>query len=428
MAAFSEMNRRKFLFTSGALAASTLVAPHVAEAARVAHNEKVRIAIIGCGGMGRAHAYSLAYNDNCTIMALCDVYQKRYNEVADNVKTITGTRPDVYQDFRRVLERQDIDAVWVVTPDHWHPLLTIMGCQAGKDVYVEKPVCTTIEEGRAMVNAARRYGRVVQVGTQHRSMDVFTETMRIVHQGQLGKITSATAWIGTNGHQGVENKQAPPEGLDWDLWLGPAPWAEYSPQRQYGFMGWQDYARGGELTNWGVHLMDVLHWGIGEDKPLNVQAVGGSYRGAPHSDNYENVEAIFEYPGCNVTWEQRHVNAYSKKGFGMKFNGTEGRVECHRGIFTVTYKDGRTREKVFPPQQSWANKEHHNNFFHCIRTRQKPAADIEQGFRSTAAPLIAGIALKTGRKLHWDGKQEKFMNDESANRYLSRAYRAPWSL
>lgn len=418
-------NRRTFLKAAGLAALSS---SNLAHGARVSFNDKVRIAIIGTGGMGSAHAYSLAYNPNCEIVALCDVYIKRYEEVADNVETITGSRPDTYQDFRHVLDRDDIDAVWVVTPDHWHPLITVMACQAGKDVYVEKPVCTTIHEGRAMVTAARRYGRVVQVGTQHRSMDVFKETMRIVREGELGQITTATAWIGTNGLQGVETKEDPPEGLDWDMWLGPAPWTEYSPQRRGGFMGWQDYARGGELTNWGVHLLDVLHWGIGEDRPLNVVALGGSYRGAPHSDNYENIEALFEYHGCTVTWEQRHVSEYSNKDFGMKFYGTNGRVECHRGVFTVNYADGRTRDKTFPPQQSWANPEHHNNFFHCIRTRQKPAADIEQGFRSTTPALLAGIALKTKRKLHWDGEQEKFINDEAANRHLTRAYRAPWHI
>ncbi len=422
------MDRRLFLQTAGSIAAGAVIAPSTASAARVAYNDKVRIAIIGNGGMGRAHAYSLAYNPNCDIVALCDVFSRRYEEVAENVETITGKRPDTYQDFREVLARQDIDAVWVVTPDHWHPLITVMACQAGKDVYVEKPVCTTIHEGRAMINAARRYGRVVQVGTQHRSMDVFKETIRIVREGLLGKITTATAWIGTNGLQGIEEKRDSPEGLDWDMWLGPAPWTEFSAQRFRGFMGWHDYARGGELTNWGVHLMDVLHWGIGQDRPLNVQALGGSYRGAPHSDNYENIEALFEYPGCTVTWEQRHVSAYSNKDFGMKFYGTEGRLECHRGVFTVTHSDGRTQEKMFPPQQSWANLEHHNNFFHCVRTRQKPVADIEQGFRSTAPTLLAGIALKTGRKLHWDGDAERFLNDEAANRHITRAYRAPWHI
>jgi len=421
-------SRRTFL--KGAAAATVAAAglPRIAHAGRVGPNDKVRLAIIGNGGMGRAHSYALGQNDQCEIAALCDVNIPRYEEVAGNLGKMTGKKPDTYQDFRHVLDRDDIDAVFVVTPDHWHPLLTIMGCQAGKDVYVEKPVCTTVEEGRAMVGAARRYGRVVQVGTQQRSIPVFKEAMRIIHDGQLGEITSATAWIGTNGTPTVENPQEPPEGLNWDLWLGPAPEVPYSPERYFGFMAWHDYARGGELTNWGVHLLDILHWGIGEDMPLNVQAVGGNYRHSPGADNYETVEALFEYPGCTVTWEQRHTNDYDGKSYGMKFQGTDGRLTLDRGIYTITYNDGSVDEKIFKPQESWANQDHHNNFFHCIRTRQRPVADIEQGHRSTVAPLLAGIALKCRRKLMWDGDRECFINDEEAGRHLSRPYRPPWRL
>lgn len=422
------INRRAFLQTSSMAAATTLLGTSFAHGARVGHNEKVRIGIIGCGGMGRAHAYSLAYNKGCTISAICDVYIKKYEEVADNIKTITGTRPDTYQDFRYMLDRDDIDAIFVVTPDHWHPLITIMACRAGKDVYVEKPVCTTVHEGRAMVEAARRYGRVVQVGTQHRSMPVFQESLEYIRAGKLGDIATATAWIYVNAIPVSETMESIPTGLDWDMWLGPAPSVPYSPERYREFKDWHDYARGGELANWGVHLMDVLHWGIGEDRPLSVYALGGSYQKSPGADNYQTVEALFEYPGCTVTWEQRHVNAYSKKDFGMKFQGTEGRLECDRGVMTYTSKAGVVEEHTFERYDSWADRNHHNNFLHCVRTRQKPAADIEQGFRSTTAILLAGIALKTRRRLDWDGEAERFIKDEQANRYLTRAYRKPWRL
>ncbi|MCF6284703.1 MAG: Gfo/Idh/MocA family oxidoreductase [Candidatus Hydrogenedentes bacterium] len=422
------INRRRFLQGTTAIATTALLGTLPAQAARVGHADKVRLAIIGCGGMGRAHAYALAHNEGCTIKAICDVYTKKYDELADNLKTITGTRPDTYQDFRAILERDDIDAVFVVTPDHWHPLITVMACRAAKDVYVEKPVCTTVHEGRAMVEAARRYGRVVQVGTQHRSMPVFQEALRYIRAGKLGHITSATAWIHVNDIPVTESAEPVPEGLDWDMWLGPAPWSPYSPERYLEFKDWHDYARGGELTNWGVHLMDVLHWGIGQDRPLSIQALGGSYRKSPGADNYETVEALFEYPGCTVTWEQRHVNDYSRKKFGMKFQGPEGRLACDRGILTYTSKDGKAEEKIFEQHDSWADSDHHNNFLHCVRTRQKPAADIEQGFRSTTSILLAGIALKTQRKLRWDGNTERFINDEQANRFLTRAYRKPWRL
>ena len=240
------------------------------------------------------------------------------------MKKFSGKAPDGYQDFRRVLDRPDIDAIFAPTPDHWHPLMAILGCQAGKDVYVEKPCSPTVAEGRAMVQAARRYGRIVQLGTQQRSMTIFQEAIKLIHSGRLGQITSATCWIGVNG-QRVGMSSAPiPEGLDWDMWLGPSPWEPYSPDRQFGFMGCHDYARGGELTNWGVHLMDIVHWGIRQDRPLSVQAVGGSYRGSAGSENYENVDVLWEYPGCTVTWEQRHQNQYLGHTYGIKFQGTEG--------------------------------------------------------------------------------------------------------
>jgi predicted dehydrogenase len=411
--------RRSSVLTAGAVALS---------GGAISANEKVRLGLIGCGGMGRAHAYSLAKNENCNVAAVCDVFLERVEKVATDLETINGSRPDTYQDFRKILDRNDIDAVFIASPDHWHAMMAIMACQAGKDVYVEKPVSTTVHEGRAMVNAARRYDRVMQVGTQHRSMPVFREVVERIRKGELGDITSATAWIGTNSTPVRENVEPVPDGLDWDLWLGPAPKVPFSRSRFGNFRAWHDYARGGELTNWGVHLVDTLHWGIGHDMPLSIQALGGSYRNGAGADNYETVDALLEYPGCTVTWEQRHVNHYSKKNYGMKFQGTDGRVECNRGIMTLTRKGGGVEEMTFPPEVTWADTNHHNNFFQCIRTRETPVADIDQGVRGTNAVLLAGIALKTGRKLEWDGIRETFVGDEQANRHLTRTYRPPWRL
>ncbi|MEP0844216.1 MAG: hypothetical protein HRF43_16070 [Phycisphaerae bacterium] len=279
-----------------------------------------------------------------------------------------------------------------------------------------------------MIEAARRYGRIVQLGTQQRSMTIFQDAIALIHAGRLGTITSATCWIGVNGW-GVGERPAPvPEGLDWNMWLGPAPWAPYSPQRHYGFMGNHDYARGGQLTNWGVHLMDIVHWGIQRDRPLSVQAVGGSYRGGAGSENYENVEAIFEYDGCTVTWEQRHSNSYANHGYGIRFQGTAGQLIVDRESFDVFPESLGIRHYQGEPERSWAHPPHHDNFFECIRTRRRPAADIEQGVRSTIPVLLAGIALKVRRKLNWDAENERFIRDEEADRLLSRAYRPPWHL
>ena len=434
MRKLGRFTRRRFLRTVGrgvvcGFAGTALGPAAKARATRVGPNDKVRVALVGCGGMGGRHLEALAENEQCKLAVVCDVFRPRCEAGVDKVEKLTGQRPDGYQDFRRVLDRQDIDALFVPTPDHWHPLITILGCEAGKDVYVEKPICPTVAEGRAMVEAARRYGRVVQVGTQQRSMPIFQKAMAIVRGGGLGQVTSATAWVGVNGWGVGETPCDPPEGLDWDLWLGPAPRVPYSPQRHYGFMGWRDYCRGGQLTNWGVHLVDVLHWGIGQDRPLNVQAVGGSYRGGAGAQNYETIEAVFEYPGCTVTWEQRHSNLHpTNRGYGMKFHGTKGQLLVDRNTFEVIPEGAGIPKYIGVGEKSWANKDHHDNFFDCIRTRRRPVADIEQGHRSTTAALLAGIALKTRRKLNWDGDAEQFIRDEEANRHLSRAYRAPWYL
>ncbi len=397
-------------------------------ARRVGANDRIRLAVIGTGGMGRRHVEALAENEQCELVALCDVAVGRFMPVADWVEENTGKRPDLTQDFRRILERDDIDAVFVATPDHWHPLITIMGCQAGKDVYVEKPASTTVAEGRAMVEAARRYGRVVQLGTQQRSMEVFQRAMNIIHSGRLGQITTATAWVGINAWGVGEIPAEAPRGLDWNLWLGPAPEAPYSEERFRGWMGWHDYARGGQLTNWGIHLLDIVQWGIGQDRPISVQALGGSYRGNVGQDNYETIEAILEYPGCTVTWEQRFNNTHANKGYGVAFYGTEGALFVDRATIVVRPAALGIEEYVGEPEKSWAHPPHHNNFFDCIRTRKRPAADIEQGHRSTTAPMLTGIALKARRKLYWDGDAERFVNDSQADQHLTRAYRAPWHI
>ncbi len=421
------LTRRQFFLTSGLAAGAASITPK-ARAAAIGPNETVRLGVIGTGGMGRAHLYALAQEQGCEIAAMCDVWRRRYEEPVGKVEQLAGYRPDVYQDFFHVLDRGDIDAVFVVTPDHWHPLLTILACQAGKDVYVEKPACTAIEEGRAMVEAARRYGRVVQLGTQQRSMPVFQEAMELIHSGTLGAISTASAWVGVNAIPEEFQRTEPPPDLDWDRWLGPAPAVPYSPQRHLGWMAWHDYARGGELTNWGVHLLDIVQWGIGEQWPLTVQAAGANGADGAWGDNYLAVDALFEYPNCTVAWEQRPHPEHEKQGYGIQFHGEKGRLIVDRGSFKVYPESLGIPEFVGAPEKSWASEAHHQNFFDCIRTRQRPVADIEQGVRSTAVPLLAGIALKTGRKLHWDGKAERFLNDEAANQWLTRPYRAPWRL
>jgi len=422
----SKLTRGRFLSALGKGAVAGVAAAGLGRSrpARAAGpNDRIRLALIGCGGMGNRHLDSLVKRTDSEVVAVCDVYTPRAQAARDKV----GGKCDWYQDYRRVLDRDDIDAIFSPTPDHWHALMTIQACQAWKDVYVEKPLSTTIAEGRAMVTAARRYGRVVQVGTQQRSQKLFQDAVGIVQSGKIGQVTSAGCWIGPNGQAGPETPGSVPDGLDWDLWLGPAPWVPYSPQRQYSFRAFHDYANG-ELTNWGVHLIDIVLWGLQEDRPLTVAAVGGSFREVPGSDDYEDLEVIYRFRRANVTWQQRHSDTTGGKGYGIRFNGTGGRLYMDRGSFLVEPESlgiPETKETGDP----WIDVDaHHTNFLECIRSRQRPHSDVELGHRATSVVLLAAIALDCGRELVWDGDGERFIGDDAANRLLCRPYRAPWHL
>jgi predicted dehydrogenase len=419
------VTRRTFLSTigGGALAAAAAGAWISPARAGTGANDQVVLALIGCGGMGNRHLDSLVKRTDSQVAAVCDVYIPRAQAARDKV----GGSCEWYQDYRRILDRDDIDAVFCPTPDHWHALMTIHACQAWKDVYVEKPLSTTITEGRAMVEAARRYGRVVQVGTQQRSLKLFQDAVGIVQSGRLGQVTAAGTWIGPNGQTGPETYEPVPEGLDWDLWLGPAPYVPFSPQRFGSFRAFHDYANG-ELTNWGVHLMDIVLWAIRENWPLSISAAGGSYRTVPGSDDHENLEILYKFRRCNVTWQQRHSYQIGGKGYGIHFHGTAGRLFMDRESFVVE-PEGLAIPETFETGDPWIDVDsHHRNFIECIKTRQRPNSDVELGHFATALVLLGAIALDCNRTLEWDGDRERFIGDPAADRHLSRPYRAPWSL
>jgi predicted dehydrogenase len=440
------MHRRQFLrgVGPGAALATALSADRVRGA-----NERVRVGLIGCGGRGMAVARLMARVPDVAFVAACDVYDRN----AAAAKEWAGGDCQSYRDFRRVLDRQDVDAVLVATPDHWHAIPTVLACQAGKDVYVEKPLAHNIREGRAMVAAARKHNRVVQTGTQHRSAEHYREVEWLVRGGELGPVRFVRVWNYTNLHPNGIGKAAdtdPPDGLDWDLYLGPAPAVRFNKNRFLGTFRWfWDYA-GGFLTDWGTHRIDSVHQVMGVDSPRTVSAVGGRFELHDGAETPDVLQVTYEYPGFVLSYECCQLNGHGAGGrtpgkayyrargpddrpHGEAFYGTNGTLFSDRVGYEVfpeleRGREPRPRTKKREAAGRDATDLHVKDFIDCVRSRKKPAADVEIGHRAAVAVHLGNIAYRTGRKIRWDAQKDQILDDPKASEFLGRKARKPWDL
>jgi predicted dehydrogenase len=424
------MRRREFLFTA-------------ASAQRVlGANDRVVVGLIGCGGRGRYVARLMREAPGVEFGAVCDVYEKN----AAAAREWAGPSARVYQDFRKLLEQKDIDAVQISTPDHWHAIPTVLACEAGKDVYVEKPLAHNVHEGRAMVNAARRYNRIVQAGTQQRSATHFPEVAHIIQSGALGDVRFVRVWNYVNMFPkgiGREPDSDPPPGLDWDFYLGPAPKVPYNRKRFLSTFRWfRDYA-GGYITDYGTHRFDTVHQIMGVDAPRTVSAAGGRFSLRDAGEMPDILQVTYEYPGFVLSYEACNLSGHGVGGRtpGMKYYNARGAEDRPNGMaFYGTngalFAD-RIGYEIYPDKERIERKQvnttdatalHARNFIECVRSRAKPAAEVEIGHRSTTVPHIGNIAYLTGRKLHWDAQKEEFNGDAEASRLLRRVPRKPWDL
>jgi predicted dehydrogenase len=415
------LSRRRFLGATGlGFAMPTFIAGRLVQGAdRRPPSERVVAALVGCGGRGMG-LIGIHDDPRCTVAAVCDVDRQH---VAVAKKRIG--KCDVYDDFRRILDRRDIDAVLVATPDHWHAAITVMACQAGKDVYCEKPLCRTIDEGRKMVEAARRYGRVVQMGTQYRSIGRSRQACEWVRNGRLGKVHTVRLSHPCNPTHPCEPARPVPAELDWDMWLGPAPWAAYHPARcHFNFRYFMDYG-GGALTDNGVHMFGVVSWAMGTDStgPVTIEATG---RGASNNLYDVPVEMRVRYefadPPFVMLWDQPGSGSLN-----LDFVGSQATLS---GFWDFQVTQGKadlspTRRDEMHLEQS---DSHSGNWLECIATRRRPIMDVEIGHRITCFSHLGNIAYLAGRKLRWDPVAERFLGDEAANRALATAYREPWSV
>ncbi|HZT37144.1 MAG TPA: Gfo/Idh/MocA family oxidoreductase [Bryobacteraceae bacterium] len=400
-------------------------------------NDRISLGFIGMGKMGRANLRYALGQENVNVVSVCDVYDRNLNWAVE----LTKGQAKGLRDFREVLADKSIDAVCISTPDHWHAYMTVEACKAGKDVYVEKPICVVVDEGVKMVQAARKYGRVVQAGTMQRSAEHFQKAADIVRSGQLGKVAFVRTWnYGNMPQEGIGNPpdSDPPAGLDWDMWLGPAPkrpfnenrWGIDPNDKWFSHFRWfWDYA-GGMMTDWGVHWLDIVQLAFNEEMPSTITALGGKFWLKDNRETPDTLEVVYEYPsGMIATYENRNSNAQSmfQKGGGILFHGTKGTLFVDRSEYRIVPERGSDLEPATVKASSSGNKEHWANFLHCIRTREKPTSDIEKCQRSTTTCLLGNVALRSRLRLDFDPDKWTVAQAE-ARKYLTREYRKPWKL
>ncbi len=438
----SERITRRTFAKTGAAAAFGLAASRSLRApafqARGA-NERVRLGFIGVANRGGQLMDAFLVHDDIEIVALCDVYEPTLQKANGKV----DGKADTCRDFRELLDRQDIDAVVIATPDHWHAIQTVDACDAEKDVYVEKPMSITIHEGRRMVEAARRNQRVVQVGTHRRSSELYAQLAELVESGKVGKVTVSRAYRLSNMYPsgiGRVKPAAPPPGLDWDLWLGPRPERPFQENiAPYKFRWWQLYSS--QMANWGVHYLDAIRWMTGELAPSSVSAMGGRYAVDDDRTVPDTLEAVFEFAsGRLAVFGQYEASGNPAFPRGeIELRGTQGTVYVdERGFEIVPERGGQFQDRAprMEPMEVKAQEgnnasltaQHARNFLDCIKSRQKPSADVEVGHRSTSFSLMANISLVTKLRLDWDAEKERFTNHEEANELLHYEYRKPWKL
>ena len=439
----NSMQRRDFLKRSGMAAGVSLtgaVASGLYAQGKPAPSERISVAVAGVGGRGGSLLAAFASLPEVEVRYVCDVDERVLKQATASVADRTGRQPKPIKDFRVALDDKSLNALVLGTPDHWHAIPTINACQAGKDVYVEKPDGHNAIEGRTMVAAAKKYGRVVQLGTQCRSGPYFHSAMDYVRKGSLGRVKFAKAWESSKqGSIGHPPDGTPPPGVDYDLWLGPAPKRPFNVRRFHGSWRWFfDYGTG-DLGNDGVHRLDIARWGLetgvaagGEKLPLlpqKVSALGGKYYFDDDQEWPDTLMVVYDYPGYVLYYEMRIWSPYPLEGEseGAAVFGDKGYIVIGNSRWRAF--DGRGKQ-VDQQQGSYNDVGHIRNFLECMRTRRKPAADLETiGHPSSLLCHLGNASWRAGRTLRFDPATYTFQDDADANRYLSRPqYRKPWVL
>jgi predicted dehydrogenase len=444
------LSRREFVQTG---AAAVLTAAAYGQV--VGANERISVGFIGFGLIGKRHMLDFQAQPDVRMAAVAEVHRGRLEEA----RALIGGSVKAHGDFRKILDDREVDAVVISTPDHWHALMTMLACAAGKDVYVEKPLTLFVREGRWMIDVARQHKRVVQVGTQQRSGVHYQRAKELIQSGHIGKISSVRMSSYRNilpGYGSPPDQEPPPE-LDWNLWLGPAPWRKYNPNRCiYNFRWFWDYS-GGQMTNLGQHSLDIVHWYLYALGPKKVCSFGGRFGLPDKGETPDTQDALFEYPRWTAVWSHREASRGQSPPYGLEFFGTKGSLAISRRGFVVTPDRQVSPESTVPqftdsrlagepgaaskagPVPLWTEaikdesgdpraqfRQHVRNFLDCVKARRMPISDLESGHRVATACHLANLSLRLGRMIHWDSDRENLVGHLEAAEMLARPYRAPW--
>ena len=448
------MNRRRFLQMSGLGCAALALTKFPAFAAELA-DQKKRVGLIGSGWYGKVDLLRLIQVAPVEVVSLCDVDKRMLSEAADIVaeRQLSKKKPRTYGDYRDMLKEKDLDVVLIATPDHWHALPMIAAAQAGADIYVQKPIGVDVVECQAMLAAARKHGRVVQVGTQRRSTPHLFEARDLIQEGRLGRIGIVETYC--YGRRGISNPpdQPPPATLDYEMWIGPAPMRPFNAGIHP--RGWRDYMEygNGTIGDMGIHMVDMVRWMMGLGWPKQISSTGGNYFHKAGKPNISDMQtATFDYGDVQITWQHRHFGEQPdpKYWWGANFYGEKGTLKASVFMFDYIPLDGGTpihrewndpqakypvdsdkypedkTEKGIEYHVAPAIREHMKDLLQCTASRGRPRADIAEGSASTSMCVLANLSLQLKRSLAWDEATGRVVGDEEANQLLARPYRAPW--
>lgn len=421
-------SRREFLQKSSLAALGIMAFPSFAK--RVAISDKVRVAHIGLGGMGNSHLNWFSALPEVDVVGICDLDSDHLNATA---KKYSEKYPDrkleLFDDFRRVLDRKDIDAITVATPDHWHAQVAIMAFQAGKDVYGEKPLSYSVKEGQMMLAAQKKYNKIFQLGTQIHAGDNYHRVQEIIKSGVLGKIKTVRLWkTGLPPVLGPSNYQKPPTSLNYDMWLGPAPYHEYSPERvHFNYRYFLDYS-GGIFQDFWCHIADVVWMSINPQNLKKVSAKGEKSEGV--ADAPKTIDIKYEFEDLDLYWSSTapNVPGAATKGIGAYFEGEKGTLLCDYNTKEITINNVVMLDVPEVPISIIRSPGHQQNFIDAVKSRNQPESNLEYARKMTLPMHLGLISYRLGKPLSWNSETERFVKSRKANKLLWRSYRKPWNL